>query len=152
MANASLNRLAFDIDTPVFTAEPIRLRERSVTLAIRYARAGGTPFLAGQPGSARGAGAVEGVVYIDANRDGVRQAGERLVAGVVLVLDGVMTATSGTNGRFEFPIVRQGRHVLRVDPSTVRLPYGLRDDAPWRFEVPVRAVHRLEVPLVRTDE
>ncbi len=60
------------------------------------------------------AGILRGVVWHDANRDGLRQLSEAPLAGVSVVLDGVDTAVSDRHGRFFFAGVADGSHTLEA--------------------------------------
>lgn len=152
ITSLSLNRLGYDTQLPLFTALPTRLRERAAWVTLRYAQAGGIPYLAGQPGDGRGAGAIVGVVFQDENRDGRRQPGESGAAGVTVWLDNLQSTVTGPDGRFEFPLVRTGRHAVRVDASTVRLPWGVLDERASRIEVQPRESATLALPLVKVGE
>jgi hypothetical protein len=151
--SGSLNRLAFDASQqPVFSATPSRVNERSLWLTLRWSQEGGVPYLAGQAGEARGAGIVRGVVYLDEDRDGRRQPSERPAAGVTVWLDGILSVTTGPDGRYEFPLVRAGRHVVRVESSTVRLPWGVADERGRPVEVEARGLATQDLPLIKIGE
>lgn len=152
ITSVSLNRLAYDTQSPFFGALPTRLDERAAWFTLRYSEAGGVPYLATLPGDGRGAGSLTGIVFQDDNRDGLRQSPERGAAGVTVWLDGVQSAVTGADGRFEFALVRSGRHSLRVDASTVRLPWGVADDKPVRVEVSPRGATATDLPLLRVGE
>lgn len=153
--SASVNTLVAEqgsTQQPLFGLATERLRERSLWLGIRYADAGGTPLLAGQPGAGRGAGSITGLVFEDANGDGVRQASERPVPGVRVWLDETLSASTGPDGRYEFPMARSGAHRLRIDPSTVRLPWGPAGERGTEVEVSARGLATRNLPLVRIGE
>ena len=119
---------------------------------MRYAEAGGVPYLASLPGDGRGAGSLAGFVFYDDNRDGQRQPSERGAAGVTVWLDNVQSTVTGADGRYEFALVRSGRHALRVDASTVRLPWGLADERAMRVEIEPRRGGFADLPLLRVGE
>ena len=50
--------------------------------------------------------------------------GETRLSNVDLVLDGRYSVRSDAQGRFEFPFVAAGRHMLSVIPDNVPLPWG----------------------------
>jgi cell division septation protein DedD len=67
-------------------------------------------------------GSVSGTVVIDANRNGVAEAGEPPVDGAVLVLDGGARSEQVRKGRFKFDAVRSGDHIIALLPES--LPDG----------------------------
>lgn len=150
--SANLNRMGFDTQQAFFGALPVKVNERSVWLTVRYAISGGRPYLLDQPGEGRGAGTIAGVVYFDEDRDGLRSSGEKAAAGVTVWLDNVLSATTAADGSFEFPAVRSGRHTVRVDNATVRLPWGAAEDRGRPVTVEVRDRARVDLPLIRIGE
>lgn len=79
-----------------------------------------------------------GRVFLDTARTGRYQRGDRGIAGVRVYLEDGESAVTDSKGRFTFPAVRPGMHVLRVDSETLgsgmhadtlqRLVHGLLDD------------------------
>jgi hypothetical protein len=65
-------------------------------------------------------GVVRGVIWHDANRDGVRQPWETPLSGVAVILEGVRIEITDENGRFRFIDVAPGSYNLSVE-----LPVGL---------------------------
>ncbi|MDW4571996.1 SdrD B-like domain-containing protein [Microbacterium sp. M3] len=91
---------------------------------------GGVPAAHAGPGSR-----VSGVVWSDANRDGVRQTTEAVKSGVTVQLlsspDGAVVATTTTaaNGTYSFADAADGDFVVRVDaPGTGRFPDAAAGD------------------------
>ncbi len=73
---------------------------------------------------------LEGLVWHDANADGVADAGEPGVAGISLYLvyddddeDSAVTATTDASGRYQFNYLCEGDYIAVVDEAT--LPEGL---------------------------
>ncbi len=65
-----------------------------------------------------GFAALYGTVFNDANGDGVLDAGELGIPGVLVTLDGVITATTDLNGTYTFSTTVAGIHiVLETDPD-----------------------------------
>src|SRR5439155_932850 len=93
--------------------------ERGVFLTVRYQEARGAHFvpLGGMPGS--GSGRLSGVVYLDMNENGRYDAGESGAANVAVILDGRFSVRSDSNGRFDFPAVAAGHHVLSVQADNL---------------------------------
>lgn len=67
---------------------------------------------------------VTGRVFVDAAGSGHFTRGDSGVAGVRVYLEDGSYALTDADGRFSFPSVRPGMHVLRLDETT--LPSGLR--------------------------
>jgi hypothetical protein len=119
--------------------------ERGVFLTVRYQEACGAHFapLGGMPGS--GSGRLSGVVYLDANENGRYDAGESGAASVTVILDGRFSVRSDSNGRFDFPAVAAGHHVLTVQADNLPLPWTLTNSG--RTEVDVATRDRTEVNI-----
>jgi hypothetical protein len=79
------------------------------------------------PGSPTGRAVVEGMVFVDWNGNGVRDADEEVLPGVTIVLDGLERMTTGPDGAFRFPRQAAGAHRLRADLATVPADYDLPD-------------------------
>jgi hypothetical protein len=125
--------------------------DQGVFLTVRYQRSGGAHFapLGGGPGS--GWGPVSGTVYLDRNANGVYDANEPGAANVTVVLDGRYSARTDAQGRYEFPAVAAGRHVLVVIPDNLPLPWMI--PAPERLEIRVETRERtiIDVGARRSD-
>ena len=103
------------VTSPLAPATPTvvpAMGQRGVFLTIRYQAARGAHFapLGGPPGA--GAGRLTGVIYLDANENGRFDAGETGAANVTVILDGRFSTRTDANGRFDFPAVAAGHHVL----------------------------------------
>ena len=99
--------------------------------------------LGGAPGS--GSGRLTGVVYLDANENGHYDAGEVGAANVTVILDGRFSVRTDTNGRFDFPAVVAGHHVLTVQTDNLPLPWTLNNQG--RTEVEVGTRDRVDVNI-----
>ncbi len=127
-------------------APPIpAMQERGVFLTLRYKRAAGMHFapLGGAPGA--GAGEIAGMVYLDANNNGQFEAGEAGAPNVTVILDGRFSAQTDANGRFSFPVVVTGHHVIKVVSDNLPLPWALA--AEGRTEVEVTTRGRTDVKI-----
>jgi uncharacterized repeat protein (TIGR01451 family) len=80
---------------------------------------------------------ITGRVFLDVAGSGHFTRGDRGLAGVRVYLEDGTAALTDAQGRFSFPAVRPGTHVLRVDSATLppgvhgitqRLVHGLLDD------------------------
>jgi SdrD B-like domain len=110
---------------------------RSVQLVLRYSgRAGSASApLGGSPGG--GAGSVSGSVFFDTDWNGKREASEAGVANVTVILDRRYVTRTDAQGRYEFPSVAEGTHLLEVSSDNVPLPWSplLREPIKIRIEV-----------------
>src|SRR5207245_4387508 len=97
----------------------------------------------GVPGS--GSGRLSGVVYLDANENWRYDAGEPGAANVTVILDGRFSVRSDPNGRFDFPAVAAGHHVLTVQTDNLPLPWTLTNSG--RTEVDVATRDRTEINI-----
>jgi hypothetical protein len=129
---------------PVPTAVPT-VDERGVFLTLRYKRASGSHFapMGGAPGA--GAGEITGVVYLDANNNQRFDAGEAGVPNVTVVLDGRFSLQTDANGRFDFPAVASGHHVITVISDNLPLPWALANEG--RTDVQVSTRDRTQVSI-----
>jgi hypothetical protein len=114
-------------------------------LTIRYQDARGSHFapLGGMPGM--GSGRLTGVVYLDANENGHYDAGEVGAANVTVILDGRFSTRTDSNGRFDFPAVAAGHHVVTVQSDNLPLPWSLVNSG--RTEVEVGTRDRVDVNI-----
>jgi hypothetical protein len=122
---------------PAYTTIPA-VQERGAFLTLRYQRAAGAHFV--PLGGARGgaSGALSGVVYLDANYNGRLDAGEVGAPNVTVVLDGRFSVQTDANGRFEFPVVAAGHHVVTAISDNVPLPWFLLNDGRVEVDVATR--------------
>lgn len=111
---------------------------RSLQLLLRYeASAGATSApLGGLSGS--GAGTLIGTVFFDADANGRREASEGGVPGVTVTLDRRYVTRTDAQGRYEFPAVAAGAHVIEVSPDNVPLPWSPAQRDPASVSVSVR--------------
>ncbi len=128
------------VATPVAAA-----RERGIFLTLRYRRAAGSHFapLGGAPGA--GSGEIAGIVVLDANNNGHADAGEAGAPNVTVVLDGRFSVQTDARGRFVFPVVATGHHVITVIPDNLPLPWMLINEGRTQIEVTTR--NRTEISI-----
>jgi hypothetical protein len=130
--------------TPPGATTPVpAIQERGIFLTFRYRRASGSHFapLGGAPGA--GSGEIAGVVFLDANNNGHADAGEAGAPNVTVVLDGRFSVQTDASGRFDFPVVATGHHVITVIPDNLPLPWTLVNGG--RAEVEVMTRDRTEI-------
>jgi hypothetical protein len=131
--------------TPPVATPVAAVQERGIFLTLRYRRAGGSHFapLGGAPGA--GSGEIAGIVFLDANDNGRADAGEAGAPNVTVVLDGRFSLQTDVNGRFVFPVVATGHHILTVVPDNLPLPWILLNGG--RAEVEVTTRDRTDVSI-----
>jgi len=132
------------------TATPVPTSgERGVFLTVRYQAARGARFvpLGGMPGSA--SGRLTGVVYLDSNENGRYDAGEAGAPNVTVILDGRYSTRTDSNGRFDFPAVAAGHHVLTVQSDNLPLPWQLTNSGRADVEVTTRGTTEADIGAVR---
>jgi hypothetical protein len=132
-ASASLSRNRAELD-PMdvglsndfgFTSSPETHGNTSFWLTVGYARSSGRPYpVFGRAQSGRAStGSVNGEVFFDENRDGIRQPSERVAAGAVVVLDGrdeTPPTSRGASGSRQ----SAGPHEVEVLTGELPLPWG----------------------------
>jgi hypothetical protein len=96
-----------------------------------------------------GAGAITGIVYLDANSNGIFDAGEAGAPNVTVVLDGRFSIQTDASGRFTFPAVAAGHHVLTVQPDNVPLPWTLTNSGRAEIDVTTRGSAQVDIAAVR---
>jgi uncharacterized repeat protein (TIGR01451 family) len=83
---------------------------------------------------------ITGRVFVDTARTGRFRDGDRGVPGVRIYMEDGSSVTTDRYGRFTFPSVHPGQHVLRVDATTI--PSGARAYDERRYDSP-RSLQRL---------
>lgn len=155
-ASASLNQAVVNVSGAFYQSQPLlsRSNDKQFAVYLRWEGVSGSsvrgPGL--RTGGAVGGGSLDGVIYFDANRDGVQQAGENGVPKVEVLLDGRYRVTTDAAGRFEFPLVSTGPHRLTIQSESVPLPWGVADEQGTRVEVPLRGQATSRIPVVRVGE
>jgi hypothetical protein len=105
--------------------------------AVRASASADTRVVAGALGNRV---VITGRVFVDAARTGRFRDGDHGLAGVRVYLEDGESVTTDNYGRFTFPSVHPGQHVLRVDATT--LPAGVRPYDDRRYDSP-RSLQRL---------
>jgi len=119
--------------------------QRGIFLTLRWQDSRGGHFapLGGSLGT--GSGRLTGVVYLDINENGRYDAGEAGAANVTVILDGRFSTRTDANGRYDFPAVAAGHHVVTVQPDNLPLPWTLLNQG--RTEVEVTTRDRVDVNI-----
>ena len=96
-----------------------------------------------------GGGAVEGVVFLDTNKNGLQDAGERGAAGVTVALDGKYLTQTNGDGRFEFPWVGSGARQVTILNETLPLPWSAPEGGRTDVQVFLRDTVRLTLGVTQ---
>jgi hypothetical protein len=138
--DASLRATHNRVDAaPVNVVTGLDEDETTLLLTLRYSRSSGRPFsVMGQQAAGKGYGEISGVVFYDANGDGIRQAGEAVASGIYVYLDRRYETVTDNQGRYSFDPVASGSHEVTLALEDLPLPWGLLDETPQRVSVSVR--------------
>jgi hypothetical protein len=127
--------------------------ETTLLLTLRYSHNSGRPFtVIGQQAEGKGYGEISGVVFYDANADGVRQAGEAVASGIYVYLDRRYEAVTDNQGRYTFVPVASGSHEVTLALEDLPLPWGLLDETPHRASVSVRQRSEVDFALQQINQ
>lgn len=162
----SRNGLLGQPESPLgFTPEEIARIQRSSfrlqagTISLQHVfSAGSAQGVLGRPESpVGGTGSLRGRVFLDANGNGVRDADERGVPDIVLILDGLQAVRSDETGSCRFEGVIDGRHTITGNADALPLPWSIVSNASdshkgsyaTTISMPVRSVTNLDIPAIR---
>lgn len=114
--SANYNQTTTDTAITDFITNDEEITTDGVWLTLGYSRASGRAYPNFGAGSNRaGAGNISGIIFYDDNRDGIRQPGERVATGVIVMLDGRYEARTDSQGRFSYDPVPSGQHLIHTD-------------------------------------
>jgi SdrD B-like domain len=124
---------------------------QNVWITLRYDFQGGsTAAPIGRGGKAGvGGGGVQGFVYLDDNQNGRMDALETRAANITVTLDGRYATRTDAQGRYEFPFVAAGPHVVAVASDSLPLPWVMQRNEPTQIEVNPRETTRLDFGATR---
>ncbi len=133
----------------VATAPPLTVNDSGIFVMLRYDESAGRAQapVGAAPGSP--AGRLAGSVFLDENQNGRREAGEQGAVNVTVVLDGRFGVQTDNQGRFEFPYVAAGPHVLTVISDNLPLPWGLIRDGRTELRVFTRDSTTVDIGATR---
>lgn len=146
--NRTSGRLPLEVESPI-PGQPAfverDLQDQGIYVSLRYDWQAGTRFAPLGGPADRGAGRIAGILYLDDNANGRQDAGEVGAPNVVILLNGRFAARTDVDGRFEFPAVASGTHVLTVVTDNLPLPWIFPQTQGVSVKVGVR--DQLFVPL-----
>ena len=100
-----------------------------------------------------GKGVLVGQVYLDRNRDGIRQEDEPGIGGVRVSVRGAGLGLNATNdGKFTIQNVKQGLYVLAVNKRSLPLGYMVPIDAEPRVTIADGRRTDVEIPIILSGQ
>ena len=151
-ANVSLNQARVDVDATALS-NPIvsRTQDKTAYVYLRWGGGGGKPYATqgNRTKGKLGSGSVRGLVFFDANQDGVQQIGENGVPDAEVWMDERYQARTDATGAFEFLSVATGSHQLGINLDSLPLPWGAPRGTGWDVEVPLRGEVNPRIPIVK---
>ena len=100
-----------------------------------------------------GTGVLTGQVFVDANRDGIKQPEEISVPGIVVRIAATRLAlrTDG-GGSFTIQNIKNGLHDVRLETDRLPLGYSLSDDAKTRVSIADGKITHIDLPIVHRGQ
>ena len=98
-----------------------------------------------------GGGRIKGTVYMDANRNGRRDADEQGAEGVPVYLDNRYMVRTDAQGQYEFSLVAAGTHIVSIRNESLPLPWGIVGDGQARVNVVLREGLTVDFPIQPTE-
>jgi hypothetical protein len=131
------------------SAASSNLQDKGVFISLRYTEAAGSTQvpIGGFPGSA--AGGVQGVIFFDTNGNSTQEASERGVPNVAVLLNGRFSTETDSQGRFEFPYVVAGTHMIQVVSDNLPLPWAMPNEGKQTIRVLTRDQTRVVLGAVK---
>ena len=134
--NASIYAIAGTAQTTALAQSPLnapsvitsRTQSHGVMLSLRYSQDAGSASapIGGARGSA--AGRLQGVIYLDDNANGKRDALEKPAANIAVTLNGRYTTTTDSQGRYEFAYIAAGNYTITLSSDNLPLPWSFEQD------------------------
>ncbi len=84
-------------------------------------------------------------MFLDANDNGQLDAGEAGAPNVTVVLDGRFSVQTDPSGRFAFPAVAAGHHIVTIVSDNLPLPWALVNEGRTEFDVSTRQRTQLTI-------
>jgi hypothetical protein len=132
---------------PPSIVAPQSVNAQSYFLLLRYELRAGSLGVPLGARSRTGGGAVEGTLYLDSNRNGRQDAGERGAAGVTVALNGKHLTQTDAQGRYSFPWVVPGQHQVTVLNETLPLPWAAPEDGRTEVVVNLRSTSVVNIAI-----
>jgi hypothetical protein len=153
--SVNLNQATVDVNATRFSQPLVsRTTDKSAYVYVRWQGTRGKPYQAVGKASKgkRGTGSIQGLVFFDKNRDGIRQVDEMGIPQVEVVLDDGYRVTTDQHGQFNMPTVWVGEHTVSLDGSTIPLPWEAPNNKANKVKVVIRSTKELALPLYKIGE
>ena len=134
--NASIYAIAGTAQTTALAQSPLnppaqniaRTQSHGVMLSLRYSEDAGSASIpiGGTRGSA--AGRLQGVIFLDENGNGKRDAFEKPAANITVLLNGRFSTMTDAQGRYEFNYLAVGNYVISLSSDNLPLPWSFEQD------------------------
>ena len=125
-------------------------KDQSIFLSLRYDRQAGRAVgnIGGAPTGA--AGSIAGSVFLDENRDGIRNASELPAANLTVIIDGRFAVRTDSLGRFNFDQVSVGARTISIVADNLPLPWSIDESkATQVIQVHTRETNIMEIGATR---
>ena len=100
-----------------------------------------------------GRGVLKGRVFLDKNRDGIRQEDEPGIAGaLVRIKNSRMALTTDRDGYYTIQNIKEGLQELQVDGRSLALGYSLADDISTRATIVAGHITDVPLPVVQRGQ
>jgi hypothetical protein len=96
----------------------------------------------------QGTGSIEGWVFEDKNLNGALDRDEKGVEGVKIKLEDGSTVVTDKDGRYSFPSVGAGKHVVMIDAARIPAAYTFVGAETTTVEVKHRGSARVDFPFI----
>lgn len=94
-------------------------------------------------------GSIEGDVYMDYNRNGVRDPGEPGMAKVTIQLEDKSKAVTDSQGHYKFSTIATGVHIVTIDERGLDASLNLLTPASQRVEVKLRETTKVSYTIIK---
>ena len=102
-----------------------------------------------RPGAVeKGYGSIEGLVFNDINRNGVRDRGEEGIKDVTIRLEDGSTVKTDEKGFYQFPRVEEGSHLITLDVKRIPAEYSIVSPEKVKVEIKLRETVRVSFQLI----
>jgi hypothetical protein len=145
-ADARYDRVSEDVDR-LFTPPGLRFQVR-LTKAFGW---GAPERIAGRrsgPGVDGGSGSISGMVFDDANGNGLLDPGEKGLPRFALRLEDGSTVQTAADGTFRFPRVAVGEHLVSLDARHIPIEFNVLGPSEQRAAVSFRGNTRMDFRVV----
>jgi len=100
-----------------------------------------------------GRGILKGQVFLDRNRDGIRQPGEPGIPRTIVRVKGTSLALrSGADGFFTIQNIKEGLYEVQIDAGSLPIGYDLTEDLQTRVTIAEGLITDIPLPIVQRGQ